>query len=121
MTAELAYGALRMAWFRGKPPVDVILHTDRGSQYCSRAFRDLADRFKARQRMSRQGNCWHNAVAESFLHTLKVEALSDQPLANREWTRALVFSYIKTYCNRQRLHSSIGYMTPEAFEMQAVA
>jgi transposase InsO family protein len=121
MTAGLACDALRMAWFKGKRPVDVIVHTDRGSQYCSHAFRDLAARFKAKQSMSRKGDCWDNAVAESFFHTLKVEALSDEPLANREQTRALVFNYIEAYYNRQRLHSSIGYMTPEAFELQAVA
>jgi transposase InsO family protein len=121
MTAELVCDALRMAWFRGKRPVDVIVHTDRGSQYCSKAFRDLAARIKAKQSMSRKGDCWDNAVAESFFHTLKVEALSDEPLASREQTRALVFNYIEAYYNRQRLHSSIGYMTPEAFEMQAVA
>lgn len=79
----------------------MIVHTDRESQYCSRVFRDLADRFKARQSMSRKGDCWDNALAESFFRTLKVEALSDEPLANREQTRAVDFSYIETYYNRR--------------------
>lgn len=121
MTAELACEALRMAWFHGKRPTGVIVHTDRGSQYCSNAFRSLATQFKANQSMSRKGNCWDNAVAESFFHTLKVEALSNEPVTSRENTRALVFSYIETYYNRKRLHSSIGYMPPEAFEQRAVA
>ncbi len=121
MTADLACNALRMAWFRGKRPVDVIVHTDRGSQYCSRAFRELAERFKAKQSMSREGDCWDNAVAESFFHTLKVEAISDEPLASREHTGAMVFNYIEAYYNRQRLHSSIGYMTPEVSERRAAA
>jgi transposase InsO family protein len=71
--------------------------------------------------MSRKGDCWDIAVAESFLHTLKVEALSDEPLASRDHTRALVFNHIEAYCKRQRLHSSIGCMMPEAFERRAVA
>jgi putative transposase len=119
MTADLACNALRMAWFRGKRPVDVIVHTDRGSKHCSRAFRELGERFKAKQSMSRKGDCWDNAVAEFFFHTLKVEALSDGSLASRAHTRAMVFNYIEAYYNRQRLHSSIGYMTPEAFERRA--
>ena len=71
--------------------------------------------------MSRKSDCWDNAVAESFFHTLKVEALSDEPLTTRQQTRALVFNFIEAYYNRQRLHSSICCKTPEAFEMQAAA
>jgi transposase InsO family protein len=121
MTANLVCDALRMAWFRNRRPREVIVHTDRGSQYCSAAFQGLLKAFGMRSSMSRKGDCWDNAVAESFFHTLKVEAINGEPLRSRVALKEHAFEYIEVYYNRQRLHSSIGYLTPEQFERQAAA
>jgi len=113
----------QQGWNRARKRQDLTLLPHAIALFCPRALRDLAERFKARQSMSRKGDCWDNAVVESIFlpHPLKVEALSDELLAKRQQPRGLVFHCIEAYYNRKRLHSPIGCMMPEAFELQLVA
>lgn len=121
MTAKLVCDALMMALWRRKMPTDVIFHSDRGSQYCSRDYQRLITRYKLRSSMSAKGNCYDNAVAESFFHSLKVEAIHGERFASRDDMRAAVFEYIEVDYNRVRQHSANGYLSPEAFEVQRAA
>jgi putative transposase len=116
MTAELVCEALDGALEQRRPPPGLIFHSDRGSQYASRVFRRRLWRYRMRQSMSRKGNCWDNAVAESFFATLKKELIRDRPLVTRASARAEVFEYIEVFYNRQRAHSLLGYETPTSFE-----
>lgn len=121
MTAELTCDALKMALFRRDFPKGVIVHSDRGSQYCSKDYRALITKHDLRQSMSRKGNCWDNACAESFFHSLKVEALQYEPIKDRELMRQAVFEYIEVDYNRTRRHSANGYLSPEEFELMNIA
>lgn len=116
MTARLVCDALKMALFRRKRPRGVIMHTDRGSQYCSREHRDLLDANRLVASMSAKGNCYDNAAMESWNHSLKVEAIHGERLATRKQAKDLVFEYIEVDYNRNRLHSTLGYISPEQFE-----
>lgn len=116
MTATLVCDALRMALFRRKQPRGVIMHTDRGSQYCSREHRSLLDLNALIASMSAKGNCYDNAAMESWNHSLKVEAIHGERFATRAEARAQVFEYIEVDYNRNRLHSTLGYVSPEQFE-----
>ncbi|WP_089166987.1 IS3 family transposase [Azotobacter chroococcum] len=116
MTAELVCDALRMALWRRKQPQGVIVHTDRGSQYCSAAYRELLHAHRLRGSMSAKGNCYDNACAESFFHSLKVECIHGERFGTHAQMRQTVFEYIETDYNRQRRHSTLGYISPEAFE-----
>jgi transposase InsO family protein len=117
MTAGLVCDALTMAMFRRGFPKNVIVHSDRGSQYCAKDYRDLIAKHKFKQSMSRKGNCWDNACVESFFHSLKVEALKYEPIKDRESMRQSVFEYIEVDYNRTRRHSANGYLSPENFEL----
>lgn len=121
MTANLVCDALRMALFRRGMPEGVIVHSDRGSQYCSHAYRDLAAAHDLQLSMSRKGNCWDNACAESFFHSLKVEAVQYEPIMDRETMRQAVFEYIEVDYNRTRRHSALGYISPENYELKNAA
>jgi len=121
MTADLVCDALQMAVFKRKRPKEVIVHSDRGSQYCSHAYRSLLQQHQLRGSMSAKGNCYDNACAESFFHSLKVEAIHGERFATRENMRQTVFEYIETHYNRNRLHSTLGYLSPVDFEAQALA
>jgi putative transposase len=116
MTAELVCNALLMALWRRGFPKDVIVHSDRGSQYCSDSYQQLIKQYQLKCSMSRKGNCWDNAIAESFFHTLKVELIYETHYQTKEETKQNIFQYVEVYYNRQRRHSSIGYQTPYAFE-----
>jgi len=116
MTAELVCEALDAAVEQRHPPPGLIFHSDRGSQYASRVFRRRLWRYRMRQSMSRKGNCWDNAVAESFFATLKKELVRDIPFESRAAARADVFEYIEVFYNRQRAHSLLAYETPTSFE-----
>ncbi|TCV74211.1 integrase-like protein [Methylomonas methanica] len=116
MTADLACDTLRMAIFRRKRPKKVIVHSDRGSQYCSHAYRQLLQQHDLLGSMSAKGNCYDNACAESFFHSLKVEAIHGERFATRESMRQAVFEYIETDYNSVRLHSANDFQSPIEFE-----
>jgi putative transposase len=116
MTAALVCNALDAAVRLRQPKAGLVFHSDRGSQYASRAFRRRLWRHQMRQSMSRKGNCWDNAVAESFFATIKKELVRNRAFDTRESARAEVFEYIEVFYNRQRAHSLLSYETPDAFE-----
>ena len=118
--AQLVCDALMMALWRRKFPQGVIVHSDRGSQYASQAFRGLLKKYSLTQSMSRKGDCWDNACAESFFHSLKVELIHGEPLQNGKKTRESIFEYIEVDYNRYRRHSAIGFISPERFEARTV-
>ena len=114
--AKLAVDALQMAIARQRPSAGLIVHSDRGSQYASADFRDKLGEHGMRQSMSRRGNCYDNAPMESFFSSLKGEYLDHQRFPTHAAARAAVFSYVETFYNPVRLHSSIGYRPPNEFE-----
>lgn len=124
MKSDLVCRALQMAIRRrGITPSNcdgLILHSDRGSQYCAKAYRKIISHYGFVQSMSRKGNCWDNACAESFFRTLKVEAVYSESLLNRYAMKRMIFQYIEVYYNRQRLHGSIGWQTPVNYEAKYV-
>jgi putative transposase len=114
--AQLAVDALVMAHTRQKPAAGLIVHSDRGSQYASKDFHDQLDGYQMVQSMSRRGNCYDNAPMESFFSSLKGEYLEHQHFQSHAQARAAVFTYVETFYNSVRLHSSIGYRAPNQFE-----
>ncbi len=121
MTAQLACDALQMALWRRKRPEKVIVHTDRGGQYCSSDYQSLLKRHNLRGSMSAKGCCYDNACVESFFHSLKVECIHGEHFARREIMRTTVFNYIECDYNRWRRHSACGGLSPEQFENQNLA
>lgn len=121
ITEKPAIDALGQAVGREGPPDDFSLafHDDQGSQYTSRAFRRCLESHGIAQSMSRPGNPWDNAVAESFSETLKRELINDRGYKSRDEARQEVFKYIELCYNRQRLHSKNGYMAPCDLERDA--
>ena len=119
MTQQLVCDALTMALFRRQFPQGTILHSDRGSQYCSTGYQQLIRSHGLRCSMGHKANCYDNAVTESFFHTLKVELIHRERYGTRRQAQASIFEYIETYYNRQRRHSAIGYLIPMAFEKAA--
>ena len=105
-----------MALWRRKQPKDVIMHSDRGSQYCSAAYQAQLRVHHLRCSMSAKGNCYDNACAESLLHSLKVECIHGERFMSRAQMRETVFEYIEINYNRQRRHSTLGHISPETFE-----
>jgi len=118
MTAELVISALQKAIRKGLVKAGAIVHSDRGSQYASGAFRQLLQQNCLRQSMSGRGNCYDNAQAESFFSRFKAELMEDGVFEDFEQARSEIFSYIEGYYNRVRLHSSLGYKSPIEFEME---
>lgn len=116
MTAGLVCEALDAAVALRRPARGLMFHSDRGSQYASKAFRRRLWRYGMRQSMSRKGNCWDNAVAESFFATLKKELVRDRAFDSRDHARNEVFEYIEVFYNRRRAHSLLDYETPTSFE-----
>ena len=116
MTQDLAHTALLMAIHDRKPPPGTLYHTDRGSQYCAEASQQILADHGLIASMSRKGNCWDNACAESFFGSLKQELVYHTHYATREEARKDIFNYIEVFYNRQRRHSTIGYMSPIEFE-----
>jgi len=122
MTASLVNSAILMAIWKRKPAKGLIFHSDRGSQYASDSYREILSDYGVNASMSRKGDCWDNAVAESFFHTLKVELVHHYDYETREEARASIFEYIEVFYNRQRSHSVIGYEAPLVYEsMQEAA
>ena len=118
ITRQLTLDALGMALARRRPPPGLLHHSDRGSQYASGDYQTALGRQGILCSMSRRGDCWDNAVAESFFATLKVELVHDALWPTRAAARGAVFEYIEIFYNRQRRHSSLGFLSPLAFERQ---
>jgi transposase InsO family protein len=116
MRAELVNQALAMAICQRRPAAGLIMHTDRGSQYGADSYRQLLTQHSIAPSMSRKGNCWDNAVVESFFHTLKTELIYTEDFDTHEQTQMAVFEYIEVFYNRQRCHSANGYLAPLAYE-----
>lgn len=112
--------ALWKAVLLRRPPKGLMIHSDRGVQYCCNAFRKATKQFGFVQSMSRKGNCWDNAVAESFFHLFKTELIYPENLKTKEEIELAVFEYIEVYFNRKRKHSFINFRTPEEFERLAI-
>lgn len=121
MKTSLVTDALNTALWRRGFPSGVIVHSDRGSQYCAQDFRALVGKHELIQSMSRRANCWDNAVAESFFHSLKVEAIQYEPMMDRSEMRQAVFEYIEVDYNRTRRHSALGYLSPLEYELRPSA
>jgi putative transposase len=116
MRAELVNQALAMAIWQRQPAAGLIMHTDRGSQYGADSYRQLLHQHGIEPSMSRKGNCWDNAVAESFFHTLKTELIYLEEYDTHEEAQTAVFEYIEVFYNRQRCHSANGYLAPLLYE-----
>ena len=116
METSLVRSALDMALGNRSPGKDLIHHSDRGSQYASESYRSALRQQGITASMSRRGNCYDNAVIESFWHSLKVELVYRRSFATRSEAEQDIFEYIEVFYNRVRLHSSIGYVSPAAFE-----
>ena len=114
--ADLVIKALDVAYEQRGKPQGLLFHSDQGSQYGSRNFRQRLWRYRMRQSMSRRGNCWDNAVAESFFSSLKKERIRKRIYKTRDMARADVFDYIEAFYNRTRRHSHLGGVSPEDFE-----
>ena len=112
MPASLVVDALNMAIDRRSPPAGMIHHSDRGVQYAAHAFQGVLDQHGIVCSMSGKGNCYDNAVKESFFHTLKTELCDHERYRTREQARASIFEYIEAFYNRQRIHSTLGYLSP---------
>jgi len=110
--AELVHQALSMALYQRQPAAGLIMHTDRGSQYGADSYRQLLTQYAIQLSRSWKGNCWDNAVAESFFHTLKTELIYLEDYATHEAAQTAVFEYIEVFYNRQRCHSANGYLAP---------
>ncbi len=121
MMASLVCDALLMALWRRGFPKGAITHSDRGGQYCSWAYRNIISEHGLVQSMSRKEICWDNACVESFFHSLKVEAITDEPIMSQEQMKQAVFEYNEIDYNRTRRHSALGYISPEQFEQLNVA
>jgi transposase InsO family protein len=112
----LVQNALHMALSRRQPSADLLHHSDRGSQYAAHAYQDLLAHHYITVSMSRTGDCYDNAVMESFFHTLKAECVDLHVFHSHAHARSVLFHFMEVYYNRQRLHSTLGYCTPAAFE-----
>lgn len=120
ITAKLVTDALAMAIIDrlgNALPLDLIFHSDRGSQYFSREVKAILARYSIQQSMGSTGSCYDNAISESFFHTLKTELIQFEHYDTRDDARRSIFEYIEVFYNRQRSHSSIGYLPPVQFEL----
>jgi putative transposase len=116
LESRLVVDALEMAVKRRLPGEGLLAHSDRGSQYASEHYQLLLAKHGIECSMSRRANCWDNAPMESFFASLKKELVLDADFATREAARAAIFEYIEVFYNNQRLHSSLGYVSPAAYE-----
>ena len=116
ITKQLVIQALQMALDQRRPTAGLLHHSDRGSQYTSHAFRSLLDQHHLVASMSGRGNAYDNAVVESFFGTLKMELVHHAVYRTRQAAETDIFFYIEAFYNRWRRHSTLGYLSPEAFE-----
>jgi len=120
LTQELATAALTMAMEHRRPTSGVLHHTDRGAQYAATRYREMLAGYGLTASMSRRGNCWDNAVVESFFHTLKTELVYHRRYIPREEARQDIFEWIEVFDNRPRRHSTLGNRSPAEFEAMAM-
>jgi putative transposase len=121
LRTELPLTALRMALARRNPSGTLIHHTDRGCQYTSEAYTNVLASHGVRSSLSRPGNCWDNAVAESFFSTLKLDLLYRHSWPTRAAARSAIFEYIEGFYNRERRHTTLGNLSPADYESQHAA
>jgi len=112
--------AMRQAILRRNPTKGLICHADRGSQYAGNDFKAILAQNEFVGSMSRKGDCWDNAVAESFFHTLKVELIHRNKFRTRDEAKRKIFEYVEMYYNRRRAHSTLGNLSPFEYERQAI-
>jgi transposase InsO family protein len=120
MTQQLVIDALRMAWFRRRPAQGLIVHSDRGSQYCSKAFQDALKAYGMRSSMSGKGDCWDNAPTESLWSSLKRARIHGRGFETRQEAINEVMDWLAFY-NATRRHSALGYLSPMQFEANWLA
>ncbi len=116
LKADLTCRALEMAVLRRGKPKDLVYHSDRGVQYASFEFRSTLKRFGITPSMSRKGNCYDNAAAESFMDTIKVELVHRYKFANRAVARMLLIDFMEEFYNQHRIHSTLGFCSPVEYE-----
>ncbi len=121
ITSQLTLEALSVALWIRKPSPGLLHHSDRGSQYTCGDYRDVLDEHGVLCSMSRKGDCWDNAVAESFFKTLKVERVNDRDYWTREEAQTDIIDYIERFYNRKRRHSYLGYVSPVEYELLKAA
>ena len=119
IAATLTTRAMEQAILRRQPEKGLICHSDRGSQYAGNDFKTILAEHEFIGSMSRKGDCWDNAVAESFFHTLKVELVHRHRFKTREEAKRIIFQYVEMYYNRRRAHSTLNYLSPFEFERRA--
>lgn len=120
LTAEFVIRALSQAIGGRRPASGLIFHSDRGIQYACTAFKDILNQYGFIQSMNRRGNCYDNALVESFFHTLKTEHVYHHRYTTRAEARQSIFEYIEMFYNRVRRHSTLGYRSPVSFEQEAM-
>lgn len=118
LNTSLVCAAFERACMRRSPAAGIVVHSDRGAQYASGAFKSMLKRVGARQSMSLKGDCWGNAVAESFFHSFKVEAVYGERFETRRKMEYETFDYIERFYNKKRKHSTLGLRSPLEFEQQ---
>lgn len=116
LESKLVLDALEMARNSRTPAAGLLHHSDRGVQYAAYDFQQALGRLEAVQSMSRKGDCWDNAVVESFFASFKCELDLEDPIGSRAETRAIIFEWIEVWYNRERRHSSLGFLSPLVFE-----
>jgi transposase InsO family protein len=116
--AELVKEALHMALLQRQPEADLVHHSDRGSEYASTGYQAMLHQHHIQISMSRKGDCYDNAMMESFWGTLKDECIGEIIFSSRKEAKTAIFDYIEIFYNRKRRHSSLGYLSPVRFEKQ---
>lgn len=116
LQTELVTKALNQAILHRGAKESLMHHSDKGCQYTSKEFKELTEKYGIKLSMSGTGNCYDNAVAESFFHTLKTEHTNFCAYRIREEAKASIFDYVEVFYNRERLHSTLGHLSPENFE-----
>jgi transposase InsO family protein len=115
---QLVHNAFQMAVACRRPKAGLLHHSDRGSQYTSAGYQAFLKQYGIRVSMSRKGNCYDNAMMESFFGTVKEECVERHSYLTRQEARQAIFSYIETFYNRKRCHSALGYVSPMTYEEQ---
>lgn len=121
LQSNLTEAALELALSQRQATGNLLHHSDRGVQYAAKSYQEKLSAFDITCSMSRKGDCWDNAVVESFFKSLKVECVNRYKFRTREEARRVIFDYIEVFYNRQRLHSYLGYRTPAEYEAMALA